>query len=84
MADAGHMRIGGKLVGGTELKLKLRLLAKQAPDLMLAGLLAGGEVIRSKAVDNIRGGPDSASGVGPGTLRNQSGTLRRSIHVEPE
>lgn len=67
------MRIEAKLVGGDALKRKLANLGRHADEIAVAGLMAGGEVIRAQAVANI---------TDHGLVR--SGTLRRSIVVQKE
>lgn len=70
MATDDGMNMRATLVGGPELKAKLGRLMVDADEIALAGLMAGGEVIRKQAVTNI---------TDQGLVL--SGTLRRSIHV---
>ena len=67
------MHVHAKLVGGDALKRKLANLGRHADEIAMAGLMAGGEVIRTQAIANI---------TDHGLVR--SGTLRRSITVQRE
>lgn len=65
--------IQATLVGFDDLDRKLRQLGGEIPGIAAASLLAGGEVIRAAAVENLKANETWLSG-----------TLARSIHVEPE
>lgn len=67
------MSMNATLIGATALKAKVRRMKAQTDETILVGLLAGGEVIRDQAVENV-----TNHGL------RMSGTLARSLHVEPE
>lgn len=67
------MKMNATLVGARELEAKLRRVEAEAPAMMQTALMAGGEVVRTAVVTNI-----TQQGL------RKSGTLARSIHVEPD